>query len=86
MPKKHKTEHPPEYLTILRHMLGANSSRPGYRNHYCAEVNSASHSTLLDMAMIGLVKPGRIINQGADRYFHATPAGMAAVGVERILD
>ena len=72
-----------EHRYILEHMLGAGSARPGYRNHFCTSLSSSDYALLAEMACLGLVEAGRIINDGRDQFFHATDAGYAAVGLTR---
>lgn len=75
------------HAEILTHMLGAGpdvaKKRHGYRNRFCAEVAGGDHATLSEMAAAGLVKAGRLINDGRDQYFHATIAGCEAIGLDR---
>lgn len=72
-----------DYLT---HMLGAESHISkrywGYRNYYCAEVGGKEESDWNEMAMVGLVRRGFTINEGASVYFFATAAGMDAIGLK----
>lgn len=72
---------PPLWLDHLRHMLGADSKSPGYRNHFCAEIGYTDHKSMMEMVTAGLVTTGQIINDGRDQYFHATLAGCKAIGL-----
>jgi len=67
-------------IDILRHMIGidkdVNLTGKPWRNHYAASVGSDAERDLLSMAAEGLVQPGRTINNGELRYFHATDAGI----------
>lgn len=76
-----------KWIEILRHMLGAGphiaKSKHGYRNYYCASIGDDDHKNLLEMAQSGLVKPGRIINNGSDQYFYATVSGCEEIGLRK---
>ena len=71
----------------LTHMLGAESHIPkkqwGFRNYYCAGVGTDDESNLTAMVKAGLVVRGRTINDGDSVYFHATVAGMDAIGLTK---
>lgn len=77
----------PHHLEILTHMLGAGAhvkrSSHGYRNHFCAEIDGDDFKTLVAMQSLGIVSPGRKINDGRDQYFHATRAGCEAAGLSK---
>ena len=66
-----------EECEIIRHALGLNYKRRPYRNHYC---DAADAPELAALVAKGLMKAGRIINNGDDRYYHVTSAGAAMVG------
>lgn len=70
----------------LHHMLCAVSnvkkSNWGYRNHYCAGVGSEDEASFTEMEKAGLVARGRVINDGDSVFFHATEAGMDAIGLK----
>lgn len=74
-----------EQRSYLTHMLGAESHIAkrlwGYRNYYCAQVGGKDDSDLTDMAVLGLVRRGHTINDGAHVYFFATEQGMDAIGL-----
>ena len=67
--------------SVILHSLGMGShietSRHGYRTHYCA---NAGNELLLSMAEKGLMEAGGFINDGKQRYFRVTRKGGAAVG------
>jgi len=69
----------------LRHMLGVVSnvkkSNWGYRNYYCAGVGSQDEASFTQLVEAGLATRGRVINEGDSVYFHATEAGMDAIGL-----
>lgn len=66
-------------MEILRHMLGVGSHIPKrqwcYRNYFNAEAGHADMPSLLRMERQGLVVGGR------EGYWHATEAGMKAIGL-----
>jgi len=68
-------------LEILRHMVGAGSKNPGYRNFFCASLDGSDFLVLNDLMKKGLVFKGRTISGCRDCYFHATEAGMRAAGL-----
>lgn len=67
---------------LLRHMLGCDGRQPGYRNRFCASVNSPDWLRLKAMEARGLVTAGVLINKRRDQYFHATALGCELVGVQ----
>ncbi len=75
----------PRHAEILRHMLGMRPDKPkgsyGYRNYFCAEVGGDDYIELCIMEDALLVQRGAAINEGRDRYFHATREGCAAIGL-----
>ena len=85
---EHARELPPHDLEVLRHALGFDSDgspRPeaGRRSSFCAGVGTTDHRACERLSAAGLMTPGRSINEGSDRYFHATEAGRAAVEARR---
>lgn len=66
---------------ILLHTLGMGShietSRHGYRNHYCANAGDERLESLADR---GLMIRGGTINDGRHQYYAVTKAGAALVG------
>ncbi|MBP6821522.1 MAG: hypothetical protein KA368_08265 [Acidobacteria bacterium] len=81
-----QAEQAQKWIEDLRHMLGAVSnvkkSNWGYRNHYCAGVGSEDEASFTEMEKAGLVTRGRVINDGNSVFFHATEAGMDAIGLK----
>lgn len=78
----------PLHQKLLTHMLGCGEHIPkrsrGYRNRFCAELGSDDHQHMLTMQLAGLVVDGCTINQGTMQYFHATRAGMEAIGLKGV--
>lgn len=74
-----------EQRSYLTYMLGAElhieKSRWGYRNYYCAGVGEKDEHDLMEMAELGLVRRGHVINDGESVYFFATEQGMDAIGL-----
>lgn len=68
----------PRELEVMRHALGADSRTPGYRNYYCTGVGDA---LLQAMAAKGLMKAGRTINEGRDRYYSVPEEWRKTLGV-----
>ncbi len=66
-----------EQKDIIRHSLGLGYSKKPYRNYYCA---SFGDPKLKELARIGAMTEGRIINRGENQYYLVTPAGAEAVG------
>lgn len=62
---------------ILLHTLGLNYERRPDRNYYCAHVAAESDTlqALRRLVDLGLMREGRLINEGADRLYHATEDG-----------
>lgn len=52
-----------------------------YRNYFCATDGDADMEALVSA---GLMRRGGAINEGRDRYYHATEAGMALVGIRGV--
>ena len=77
-----------EQKETLIHMLGAGEhirkSLRGYRNHFCAQVGGEDEAVLEQMAALGLVRRGVVINEGTSVYYHVTEAGMQ-LALERVL-
>mgnify|MGYP001570864898 CR=1 FL=1 len=69
-----------KHREILRHTLGV--GRGGNRNYYCVGVGTPDESIMNTMSEWGLMKRGRTINEGKDRYFYATESGAFTVGVK----
>lgn len=71
---------------LLIHMLGCGDHVPkksrGYRNRFCAELTGDDFKHMQTMLLAGLVTAGVKINQGTMQYFHATRAGMEAIGLK----
>lgn len=70
----------------LEHALGLgrpDKVRDGvtYRNHFCAKDGDADMEALV---RLGLMRRGHKINDGQDRYYHATGAGMTLVGIREV--
>lgn len=67
-------------MDILRHMLGVGSHIPKrqwcYRNYFNAEAGHSDMPSLLRLEKHGLVVGGR------EGYWHATEAGMKAIGLD----
>ena len=67
-------------MDMLRHTIGIDKdvdlTGEPKRNYYAVSVGTDDERELLSMAADGLVKPGRIINDGDTRYFHATAKGI----------
>ena len=77
---------------ILKSMLGAHlpKGRRGYRNRYFASKDSINHNHLLAMERMGLVVPGKPLNEN-HLCWHATTAGCRELGfdddeIERALE
>lgn len=69
---------------ILSHSLGLNYSAKPTRNSFCAYLDAGTPTSdaaecrrLVDL---GLMRAGKIINQGKDQYFHVTDFGASHVG------
>jgi len=60
-------------IQILRHTTGDNA---GHRNYYCANAESMECEALVSA---GLMRRGRTVNDGAQRYYIATDEGVRAV-------
>lgn len=87
MTTKEKPTLASKHSEILIHMLGAGKHIPfrsrGFRNHFCAGIGSPDHDVLMEMESLGLVKAGCVINDGKDRYYHATREGAKAAGLTK---
>jgi hypothetical protein len=66
---------------ILQHAVGFDSEKPGYRNHFCANIGSDDHATCLILEGAGLMEAGLRINGGRDQYFMVNRAGGEAIGL-----
>lgn len=66
-----------EQRDILGHALGMNHTPRVERNYYCASlVDGAPPRDIAELVERGLLRPGRAVNEGRDRYYFATPAGI----------
>lgn len=63
-----------EMLAMLTHAVGWPRLQ---RNGYCANATGDDALMWWTMVGLGLAKPGLLINDGRDRYFTVTPAGVA---------
>lgn len=75
----------PADIDKLRHALGAvpgryAKSKWGWRNHFCAG-HGAQTEAMQRLVADGLMLQGRAQEEAT--FFHATPAGMAAVGMSK---
>ena len=76
----------PEGVEILQHALGLSQVAPGVdplarpmtRNSFCAHGGDRDAAVCEALCEAGLMVRGRTINDGQDRYYHATRAGEAA--------
>lgn len=67
-----------EARDILLHCLGWNYTPRRDRNYYCASLgNEEDMRAINELVGAGLFEARRKINEGADQYFSATPAGQA---------
>lgn len=46
------------------------------RNYYCVPTDEPEFSQWTGLVILGLAKPGKLINDGRDQYFHVTTAGL----------
>jgi len=67
---------------ILSHSLGLNYSNTPTRNYFCAGINPANADTseVQRLVDLGLMRAGKVINDGQDQYFHVTDFGASHVG------
>ncbi len=79
----------PAHVDILQHALGLSADPHGTnprartitRNNFCAYIASGTDPNAAaceSLCEAGLMSRGRLINEGQDRYYHATEAGKAA--------
>jgi hypothetical protein len=69
----------PRDLDNLRHMLGADSNEPGYRNHFTHEPDHAGMLRLMALGWVWIPRPpapGELVT------FVATEAGCRAAGLD----
>jgi hypothetical protein len=67
-----------EQIQILRHTLGADAKRPGYRNHYCAGDGDAVPDCEALVTM-GLMRLARDVPELGGKTYCATARGIALV-------
>ena len=63
-------------LENLRHAVGYPEF---YRNAYCCQIDSDDDFYWSVLVGLGLAKFGPLINDGRDRYYHVTRAGLEAL-------
>jgi hypothetical protein len=77
----------PRWVDLLTHTLGAGShvrkSRHGYRNYFCATVESKEANSFDEMVAAGLAEKGQVINGGKQVYYRATVDGCNAIGLSK---
>lgn len=80
---------PPVNLTkkqiqILAHSLGLNRSNQPTRNNFCVCVEDANADTsdVRRLVDLGLMRAGKVINDGQHQYFHVTDFGASHVGAK----
>ncbi len=77
----------PLWIDLLTHTLGAGShirkSKHGYRNHFCASVDSHNYKAFEEMVAAGFAERGASLNGGKSVYFRATVEGCKAVGLSK---
>ena len=67
-----------EQRDILGHALGLNYTPRQDRNCYCASLSAgAPPRDIAELVRQGLLAPGRALNEGRDRYYVVTDAGIA---------
>lgn len=72
--------------SMLEHALGLDypwkvQDGVTWRRHFCAEEGNADCEALV---AAGLFERGRTINEGRDRYYLATRAGLDLVGIREV--
>lgn len=81
------TKLPQLWINLLQHTLGAGTryrkSQHGFRNLFCAGVDSDDDRTFQEMVSHGLARQGPLINDGDSRIYHATLAGCHAIGLHK---
>lgn len=67
---------------ILRHSLGADSDRPGYRNHFVSGEGTTDWPILQQLVELGLMisRPYQLAQN--DTIFHVTENGQELIGVK----
>jgi hypothetical protein len=68
---------------ILKHSVGFDSKKPGFRNYFCANIGSDDHATCRILEGAGLMEAGLRINGGRDQYFLVNRAGGEAIGLDK---
>lgn len=68
-----------EQIRILRHTLGADSKKPGYRNGYSAPRGGEAWPHLMALVESGLMEQGR--ESESLVVFHATERAQRLLGV-----
>ena len=67
-----------ETAKLFKHALGIHLDTDyPYRNYYCAVIDD---STMENLVALGLLKRGKIINEGRNRYYHVTTLGADSIG------
>lgn len=79
----------PKQVELLRHTLGADKAAKGvaYRNHFYTGSKGCDYPEIAAMVEAGLMIKGRRGMQCPEtdyHYFHATEAGMKAVGISKV--
>ena len=67
----------------LRHMTGADSAKPGYRNHFVTGHGSESHESMERLRAHGLVYLRKTPEwmSATDLTYHATTEGKVRIGL-----
>jgi hypothetical protein len=78
---------PQLWIDLLTHTLGAGShirkSKHGYRNRFCASIDSHNYKAFEEMVAAGFAERGASLNGGKSVYFRATVEGCKAVGLSK---
>jgi hypothetical protein len=76
-----------EWRELIEHMTGSTphkkKSSHGFRNYFCAEIDSKTYIDMLNMCSAGFVVAGKKINDERDQYFHATVEGCKFAGMSQ---
>ncbi len=63
---------------MMRHAIG--DHRPErYRNSYCVPVGSPDELEWQELVLLGLARTGAKVNNGRDRFYTVTDAGIDAI-------
>lgn len=69
-------------ISMLRHTVGADSEKPGYRNMYCTHVSNKIALSLVDQGLLAGPEHQGSFGPAESCYFFATDKAFKLLGIK----